>query len=358
MVVFDVVSGAPVFYVETKTVWDKLTKGVFRQMYDQLCEMQAKGHPNPFGALTCCDGTHILWLDNDSSKCVLDNLAEEGYGTDRLERIVRGLPGAYDDAALDTDATASRSEQQFTKSPVKEKEPADAQFSKDGFTRLATRNVTRSAAIPPEDMVAAFVSAIFFSLDGFQNPREIKSFQLDQKVEEEALCLNKTSFEWGTFRTTYQGPAKKGWFRYPKSLYLVDHLGMGSTSTVYRALTPDGYNCVVKIYVKRRGDDKFVLSKRDFDNEANKAVAREVKAYKTIYGDELSGYVWQQKLNGLQCVIHPYFKHPDKEDRIGLLGKIRARLNDCFAKRGKAFATSDQVWRHVGWFKGKLYLFD
>jgi hypothetical protein len=219
MVVFDVVSGAPVFYVETKTVWDKLTKGVFRQMYDQLCEMQAKGHPNPFGALTCFDGTHILWLDNDSSKCVLDNLAEEGYGTDRLERIVRGLPGAYDDAALDTDATASRSEQQFTKSPVKEKEPADAQFSKDGFTRLATRNVTRSAAIPPEDMVAAFVSAIFFSLDGFQNPREIKSFQLDQKVEEEALCLNKTSFEWGTFRTTYRGPAKKGWFRYPKSLY-------------------------------------------------------------------------------------------------------------------------------------------
>jgi hypothetical protein len=72
----------------------------------------------------------------------------------------------------------------------------------------------------------------------------------------------------------------------------------------------------------------------------------------------LSGYVWQQILNGVQCVIHPYFKHPDKEDRIGLLDQISDRLNDCFAIRGKAFATSDQVWRHVGVFNDKLYLFD
>jgi hypothetical protein len=290
-----------------------------------------------------------------SSKRVLSSLAKQSYGTDRLKRIVRGLSGAHDDAALDTDATASRSEQTITQSPVEEKKPAHAQFSKNGFTPVATRNVTRSAVIPPERMIAAFVSAIFCSLDG-------KSFELNQKVKEEALCLSKTSLEWGTFRTTYQGPAKKVWapwgyYYYPK-FYLVDHLGMGSTSKAYLALTPDGYDCVVKIYVKRRGDDKVVLSKKVFDKEANKAVAREVNMYKTIYGDELSGYVWQQKMNGLQCVIHPYFKHPDKEDRIDLLDKIRTRLIDSFANRGKAFATSDQVWRHVGWFNKKLYLFD
>jgi hypothetical protein len=213
-------------------------------------------------------------------------------------------------------------------------------------------------------MVAAFVSAILCSLDGFQNPREIKSFLLRQKVEVEALCLCKKSFEWGTFRTTYQGPNKIHWGIGPKSfyldesLYLVDHLGMGSTSKVYRALTPDGYNCVVKMYVKRRGNNKIVLSKRVFDKEAKKAVAQEVNAYKAIYGDELSGYVWQQELNGLQCVIHPYFKHPDKKDRINLLDRIRVRLVNCFAKCDKALSTSDQVWRHIGWFNDKLYLFD
>jgi hypothetical protein len=350
VVVFDVVSGAPVFSVETKKVWNDLPKGVFGQVYDQLCEMQAKGHPNPFGALTCFDSTYIVWLDNDSSKRVLKSLAEEEYGTNRLKRIVRGLLGAHHDA--------SRSEQPFTQSPVKEKSPVKKKKSagaQDGFTQVATRNVTRSAKILPEEVVAAFVCAIFCSLDGIQNPRQIKSFELKEQVEENALYLNKKSMEWGTFRATFKGPAKKS-VRLPK-LYLIDYLGMGSTSKVYRALTEEGYDCVVKIYVKRRGDNKVVLTKKVFDAEAQKAVAREVKAYKTIYGDELRGYVWQQKLNNHQCVIHPYFKHLDKEDRIKLLEQIRTRLNS-FAKCGKAFATSDQVWRHVGLFNDKVYLFD
>jgi hypothetical protein len=87
------VSGAPVFSVEIKKVWDTgtLTNGVYGQVCDQLCEMQAKGHPNPFGALTCFDETHILWLDNDSTKGVLNRLEDQEYGTDRLKRIVSGL---------------------------------------------------------------------------------------------------------------------------------------------------------------------------------------------------------------------------------------------------------------------------
>jgi hypothetical protein len=141
-------------------------------------------------------------------------------------------------------------------------------------------------------------------------------------------------------------------------MYLVDYLGMGSTSKVYRTLTSDGFDCVIKLYVKCRGDNKIVLSKKDFDAVAKSAVAREVKAYKTICGAEFDGYVWQRELKGLQCVIHPYFKHPDKKDRMGLLDQIHNRLEDCFATHGKAFAASDQMWRHVGWFKDKLYLFD
>jgi hypothetical protein len=287
---------------------------------------------------------------------------------------VSGLPGAHDDAAaLNTEATAARGEltlQPSTQAPVKEKKTADtaddATFLEDGFTQVVTREVTSSAEIPPDDMVATFVSAILCSLDGFQTPREITSFTVNQKVEEEALCLHENSYEWGTFRTTYQGHMKwsgswKPWsdsWKSPKSFYLYDHLGMGSTSKVYRALTPDGYDCVVKIYVKRRGDDKIVLSEKEFDKQAKAAVEREVKAYKTIYGDELKGYVWQQTLNGFHCVIHPYFSHPEKGKRLGLLPLISDRLKNCFKKHNKVFAQSDQLWRHVGWFNGKLYLFD
>ena len=121
---------------------------------------------------------------------------------------------------------------------------------------------------------------------------------------------------------------------------------------------PDGYDCVVKIYVKRRGDDKRRLTKPEFEANAKAAAGREVQAYKDIYGNELKGYVWQQTLDGMHCVVHPYFKHPDKNHRNeDLLRQIEERLQ-CFVRRRKCFAEADQVWCHIGWFKGRLYMFD
>ena len=356
VVVFDVSSNTPVFSVETKQVWQTLTPEVFGQVYDQLCEMQAKGHPNPFGALTCFDMTLIVWLDNSSTQNVINDLVSNKYSEERICRIVGGLPGARNAH----DAITAPRKQQPTQSPVKEKAPAaDAQFWQQGFTPTATRQVTLSDSIGANDLVAAFVSAIFCSLDGFQNPHEIKSFQNNQRVEVEALCLDNNIHTWGTFRTIYQGHKKTTfWAGNPKQLYLVDQLGVGTTSKAYRALTPDGYECVVKMYVKRRGDDKKRLTKKEFEANAKAAVTREVQAYKNIYGDELKGYVWQQTLDGMCCVIHPYFKHPDKNKRFDLLPQIEDRLRACFVGRNKCFATSDQAWCHVGWFNGKLYLFD
>ena len=52
-VVFDVYSNAPVF-----SVWyGKSNDRGFRAGLYQLSEMPAKGHPNPFGAITCYDKT-------------------------------------------------------------------------------------------------------------------------------------------------------------------------------------------------------------------------------------------------------------------------------------------------------------
>jgi ATPase involved in DNA repair len=119
VVVFDELSGAPVFIVETKKGWSaspsgkdddnddnsrsSSTKGISRnsgtpptaavlgQVYDQLSEMYAKGHPNPFGAVTCFDETYITCLDNYECRDVLYNLAREEYEDSRLDRIFRNL---------------------------------------------------------------------------------------------------------------------------------------------------------------------------------------------------------------------------------------------------------------------------
>jgi hypothetical protein len=327
-VVFDTVSGAPVFSVETKKPWDSLTPKVYGQLYDQLREMQAKGHPNPFGALTCIDKTYIFWLDNNYSKTVLNTVEsddEGGYSKTRLRSIVSSLP-------VNASASSAPAEEQCvycTQSPTKEKTPDHQCFSgKTGFSPLPSRGVSQSTCIESDGMVAAFVSAIICSLDGFQNPREIKSFIKDQEVEVEALCLSPKSHKWGTIRTVYKGPMKRKRGRTPK-LYLVDHLGTGSTSKVYRALTEDGYDCVVKMYVQRRNADKIVLPLNEFTRIAKKKVQKEVNMLKMIYKEELEKYVWQQTFEGVPCVIQPYFKHdhmsatPDAPSK--LRGERRAR---------------------------------
>jgi hypothetical protein len=94
-----VVSGAP---VETKKKWKEETKNKqnivgnntittttnltvaskvtpstqnLEQIFDQLSEMHAKGHPNLFEALTCFDETYITCLDSTACKEVLEILA-------------------------------------------------------------------------------------------------------------------------------------------------------------------------------------------------------------------------------------------------------------------------------------------
>lgn len=420
VVVFDELSGAPVFIVETKKGWSaspsgkdddnddssrsSSTKGISRnsgtpptaavlgQVYDQLSEMYAKGHPNPFGAVTCFDETYITCLDNYECRDVLYNLAREEYEDSRLDRIFRNLVVVQQPATTTTTTNndplqdscertmATATSIPFfhnTQSPLQEMSAAVWNLTNEhdadpkGFTCHSNRNFFRSACFPPDHIVAAFVSAILCSLDGYRKPRAIKSFTPKQNVQLGALCMDSKSYSWGTLNTTYQGPCtysiRKPWkllrmITGPQPLYLVDHLGTGSTSKVYRALTGDGYDCVVKMYVKRQDDNKKILNKKDFDKNGKKAIDSEFKAYRKIYGAELHEYIWTEKLNGLHCLIHPYFKHVEKHRRRDTLPLISDRLKKLFLSKDKskyyAFHENDQLWRHIGWFNDQLYLFD
>mmetsp|Transcript_13819 Transcript_13819/g.26021 ORF Transcript_13819/g.26021 Transcript_13819/m.26021 type:complete len:595 (-) Transcript_13819:292-2076(-) len=374
-VVIDTLSGAPVFIVETKRKWNQTQckqknsgrtgitnhvaasetsptsppSRIWEQIYDQLSEMHAKGHPNPFGALTCFDETYITCLDTTACKEVLEILSTTGYEDSRLDQIVSNLV-----QTIATISTPDHRENVDTSST--------GSTTKPEFHENEDCHVWHSVCFAPENMIAAFVSGIFCSLDGFQiRHYGIKSIEVGQQITVGALDMSEKSRFWGTLQTIYQGPKKlKGRIG---PLYLVDHLGIGSTSKVYHALTLNGHECVVKIYVMRKDEDKnCILSEEEFMKNAKAAVKREYQAYKDIYGKELEGYVRMMKLNGLHCLILPYFKHVDKRQRKSLLSStIRQRLK-LFHNRRKnkfcAFHKSDQLWRHIGWFNGKLYLFD
>jgi len=385
-VVFDAVSGAPVFIVEVKKGWGKKsnpTKNVYGQVYDQLSEMHTNGHPNPFGALTCFDETYITWLDTKAAQDVMSDLGKYEYADERLDKIIQNFVLAHDNKIspppqIDNKSSSPEvtvfTDMSQTQSPVQEisivsdtEMHDDTTDLKEGFTPNTKFNVLRSKSLKPKFLVAAYVSAILCSLDGFQTPRGIHKLTLEQHIQVDCLKMMIGNCLWGTLQTTYKGPKKvedddKREGAYPESLYLVDHLGTGNTSRVYRALTSDGYDCVVKMYIKRQDDDKKILTAKDFNKITETAIDREYKKYKEIYGDELKGYVWTQVLNGLHCLIHPYFQHVEKTQRPVLLSSMipkRLKLFDS-ANNEKfyAFHKSDQRWRHIGWFKDKLYIFD
>jgi hypothetical protein len=70
------------------------------------------------------------------------------------------------------------------------------------------------------------------------------------------IHVSEDSDKWGKLRTKCKGP----WMNTPPmSYYLVDYLGMGSTSKAYWALSHDMYN--------KCCDDKIVLGKKCFSRE-------------------------------------------------------------------------------------------
>jgi hypothetical protein len=339
--------------------------------------MHAKGHPNPFGALTCFNETYITWLDTKAAQGVISDLIKYEYGDERLDKIIQSFVVDHDaKKSSPTPHSDNKSSPTQTQSPLQEiSVVSDTEINEDtinskGGEFIANQHfhVLRSNSLKPKDLVAAFISAIICSLDGFQTPRGIQKLSLKQHIQVDCLCMDETTtYKWGTLQTIYRGPKKveydnKGVKVYPESLYLMDHIGTGNTSRVYRALTKDGYDCVVKMYIKRQDDDKKILEEKDFNNKAKEAIDREYKKYQEIYGDELKDYVWTQVLNGLHCLIHPYFQHVEKSQRTGLLSSTIPERLKLFAtaNNGKlyAFHKSDQLWRHIGWFNGNLFLFD
>jgi hypothetical protein len=65
--------------------------------------------------------------------------------------------------------------------------------------------------------------------------------------------------------------------------YIIDFLGNGSTSKAYRALTMDGRDCVVKMYVRKVDDEGILIDKKTYEKNAKAAVKREVDNFRKIY---------------------------------------------------------------------------
>ena len=360
-VVFDLRSQLPIFSIEVKKFFnDTITNGtenrVYGQSHDQLRAMKAKGHSTPFAAICSFQETFITWLDNDDRyNDVLDSHASNS--TDRLQRITKYLPNVI---GVPSRLTQSPPQAQSPPQVTPSVSPIEQRFDKD-----PRRHIVRSEqCFESKQLVCLFTNVLFCALDAIFTPRPFLDFKYDKNIDVDVIQMKEKSYEWGKLKTKMIGPFTCQQGKSKQDLFLVDYIGSGSTSVVYRALTMNGCDSVVKMLVGVHSDDiksheyvKKQETDEEFRSRSKKKVEFEVNAYSVIYGQELDGYVWMQTLNNLDCVVMPFFRPIEKDQRRNVLSKVQKRLEQ-FQSAKMVFTESDQLWRHVGSFQNKIFLFD
>ena len=348
-VVYDLTSNASIFSVETKKHFgenfhqsmENLASG---QCLDQLKAMYLMGHPLPLGALTCFNETYFTSLSPDIDWDALPTLRS-------LEDIVERLPGSV----LPPNGTPPPPKMESPTSARTIRETA-SQVATTGFTLDETRCIIRSnKCITQDNLVSAFVIIILQALTACYVPKLFKQFTvIGEHIEVDCIRMTSKHYDWGKFCATYQGSFSSLNYWYT-TLHLTYCIGNGSTSKVYYAITQEGYDCVVKMYVQSHYEDGTRKSSSKFKSDSKKYVKIEKDNYAKIYGNEV--FVRTRQLNGFQCVIMPYFEPIKPKDRRAVLTSIKARLQK-FAGKKMSFDPSDRKWRHVGRYQEKIFLFD
>jgi hypothetical protein len=359
-VVFDSSTGDPIMFVEVKRPCASLENKpkIAGQVFDYLLALLAFGHANPFGVLTTFTETWVAWTETEDCK----RIASEGVRLTgmTMKKLASTLPKAPASTAVEkTPSPPQLVDLPSSANECRQLVVQGSQSSNGHVSEGPVRKVILSAnKYSPHELVPVLCNAIFCSLQNFQGQKRVRRLSPQSRICQNALKLTNTGYEWKRLNNMeVVGPAKTENDTKPNEYYVIDVVGSGSTSRAFRAVTSEGGECVIKMYV-RKYEEKKPLSKKVFDERGKAAVKREVDCYHQIYGEELKSLVWHQKLNGHHCVILPYFEPVATEKRCDHLKEVGAVLTQCFKQRGYRYMESDMRWQHVGKRKDKIYLFD
>ena len=353
-VVFDSTTKMPIFCVATKKTLGEKFEGnegneSYGQVYDQLQAMRLSGHLCPLGALTCFNETYLACLDEIIDWDVLPT-------SESLKKSIAHLPGKQ---LFNTTPSLLKVKAAET-NPV-----TNRRQRTDGVFEASARYIVRSSKCITHDRLAsALVIILLNALKGNYEEKTVQKYPKGYRFENaDCIEMGTSSYQFGKLTTTYQGlyqkPKLLRWMPtlLPPKLYLLQCIGAGSTSKAYHASTIDGYECVVKLYVQRHYEDGTEKKSEQFKKDSKAHVTNEVKYYNTIYKDELNGYVWQRRLNSMDCIILPFFHPVSDEDQEAALPEITECL-EMFTEHSLAFRKCDQSWRHIGRLNGTIYMFD
>jgi len=158
-------------------------------------------------------------------------------------------------------------------------------------------------------------------------------------------------------RKTLRGPAKNTWrdVIFSQQFYLVTKLSIGSCCNIFRAVTSDGFDCVVKMYIREYNDDNSSIT--DFKRLGAAQVEREAEVYKLVYS-ELRSFIWTEELCGRPCLILPFFEDVCEACQMDEVTTIADLYNEKFLANRTGITKEKACWDHVDRFKERLYIRD
>ncbi|MEO1628449.1 MAG: hypothetical protein AAFV25_25100, partial [Bacteroidota bacterium] len=164
---------------------------------------------------------------------------------------------------------------------------------------------------------------------------------------------SSSKYCWGTLTATIgkqidcqEEGARRQPMHVEKCFFIVQILGWGRTSNVFLALTPNGSQVALKLYVKNTDENGDKFCKAGFSKRAEETTKREAEQLQDIYRFNESE-VYQGRIFGLWCVVMPFFRPVCKSERNQKMTDIERVFGE-FKRVGKKYKADDVRWRHVG----------
>jgi len=304
-VVIDELTGNPVLVVEDKKPHDRVgtSATVHGQITPFFATTRASGHPHPLGIVTTFTDSWVYYLD--TPECLGRARDNDRFSEEKLREYIRAI--APESAKPEG-------------SPIKIRKtvPEDENDTAAAMESVVEqdRTLCQSISFGPHELVLRLCNAIFCNLQDISGNSVIHEIP-KRLFSHDVLEVTQGGYRWCFLTTKSDGkPLKKPARIRCQNYYLLSLLGTGRTSKAFRAVSKEGKQCVIKIYVRKYDESNNfqLIPQRQYEAAAKESVTREVHHYHKLY-PELKDYVWKQKLNKHHCVILPFFDPIDEADR-------------------------------------------
>lgn len=351
------------------------------QVYDYLVGNLAIGVSCPFAVLSSYDEMCIAYLDdNGTSREVLERNAKNlGLAVDqdimnkfivpidtdkgnsdnglstRDEPIVAASPQSKLNRVFDFDDNAGDGKVQ------EDDEDEDRDDDPD-----YERRICYTQTFGREDAMKVLTLAIRCGLESVakSEPRHVPPHETS--AEGSCPVVNATGMCWTNIPKTITFKYDKFPGPQTEKYYLWRDLGRGKKGRVFLGVNSTGKTCAAKFFLIDYGTDH---RKEEITQEAReawkaaqllatKAEADKEEAYwGQVYGDAFKSQTRVVQLNGLWCLLMPYFDPIWDSEREGYLDQIEQHLN-VFKSLRLRYSSDDLRWRHFGVRNKVVYVFD